>query len=218
MKSPGNQEVEVKLRIEDPVALRRRMASLKMRPNGRVYERNTLFDTPHGGLAKHGQLLRIRVEGPATRPEAAGSAILTFKGPSELATTAQGQPLSPARGKKRYKIREELEVVVPDPDKLRAILERLGLRRWFRYEKYRTSYHLPASLHWARGLQVELDETPIGTFLELEGPPLAIDRAAKLLGYGLEDYITRSYLALYLDQCRKQGVPAGDMLFPTKKK
>jgi len=217
MKSPGNQEIEVKLRVEDPAALRRRLTNLKMRPASRTHERNTLFDTPQGGLAKNGQLLRIRVEEPPSRPAAAGGAILTYKGPSAPAAVAPDEPLNPA-GKKRYKIREELEVVVPDSDKLRQILEHLGLRGWFRYEKYRTSYRLPASLRWAHGLQVELDETPIGTFLELEGPPQAIDRAAKLLGYGPEDYIARSYLALYLDQCRKQGVPAGDMLFPAKKK
>jgi hypothetical protein len=65
---------------------------------------------------------------------------------------------------------------------------------------------------------VELDETPIGEFLELEGPPSAIDRMAKLLGYSRSDYITKSYLALYLAQCRKKGLVAGDMLFPPRKK
>jgi len=42
---------------------------------------------------------------------------------------------------------------------------------WFRYEKYRTTFRLPDSNAWANGLLIELDETPIGTFVELEGPP-----------------------------------------------
>ena len=200
--------------------LRRRLARLKMRPaaTGRVHEQNTLFDTPQGGLAKHGQLLRIRLEEPPGKPGRAGGAILTYKGPAVPDSVAEGSiPPGPARGKKRYKVREELEVTVGDPEQLRLILEQLGLRGWFRYEKYRTSYQPPASLRWAAGLQIELDETPIGVFLELEGPPGAIDQAAKLLGYGPRDYITKSYLALYLDQCRRQGVPPGNMLFPPKK-
>ncbi len=224
MKSPRNQEVEVKLRVEDLAALRRRLARLKMRPSprGRVHERNTLFDTPEGGLAKHGQLLRIRLVEPSGKPRAGGGAVLTYKGPAVRATSdAQSKPPGAAEGRvrgRRYKIREELEARLDDPKQLQQILEALGLRGWFRYEKYRTSYQLPAGQRWAAGLEVELDETPIGVFLELEGPPEAIDRAARVLGYGPANYITKSYLALYLDQCRKLGVPAGDMLFPTKKK
>ncbi len=232
MKSPGKREVEVKLRVEDVAALRRRLARVKMRPahQGRVHERNTLFDTPQGGLAKHGQLLRIRRVEPSGKPGAAGGAVLTYKGPAVRATPdaqsktpgsaegrVQGRAFGSAPGG-RYKIREELEARVDDPEQLQWILEALGLRGWFRYEKYRTSYQPPAGQRWAAGLAVELDETPIGVFLELEGPPEAIDRAARLLGYGPADYITKSYLALYLDQCRKLGLSAGDMLFPPKKK
>lgn len=212
MKSHGRQEIEIKLRVKDPAALRRRLARLKLRPAGRVHERNTLFDTPPGGLAQHGQLLRIRQETLPGKPRAARDAILTYKGPAAPAAE------KPRAGKGRYKIREELEAAVPDPESLRLILERLGLRGWFQYEKYRTTYRPSAILAWATGLQVELDETPIGVFLELEGPPEAIDRAAALLGYNTSEYITKSYLVLYLDHCRQQGVPAGDMLFPRKKK
>ncbi len=227
MKAPGNQEVEVKLRVADLAAFRRRLARLGMRPSasGRVHERNTLFDTPQGGLAKHGQLLRVRQEEPSGKAARAGRAgnlpaILTYKGPalpvSSIATT-QDKPSYAAQGR-RYKVRQEIEVGVADPEQLRLILEALGLRGWFRYEKYRTSYQLPASFRWAAGLQVELDETPIGVFVELEGSPRAIDRVGRQLGYAPPDYITKSYLALYLDQCRRRGVPPGDMVFPPGKK
>jgi len=218
MKSPGDQEVEVKLRVADLAGLRRRLARLGLRPTaaGRVYERNILFDTPRGDLAKHGQLLRVRRVAPASgsrgAPRAHLGAQLTYKGPAEQAAPADAARVG------RYKVRQELEVGVADPEQVGRILEALGLRGWFRYEKYRTSFRLPGSFRWAGGLQVELDETPIGSFLELEGPPQAIDRAAKLLGYAPSNYIAKSYLALYLDQCRKQGVPAADMMFPSGKK
>jgi adenylate cyclase, class 2 len=223
MKLGGTQEIEVKLRVTHPPALRRRLARLGARggPGARIHETNTLFDTPQGGLAKHGQLLRLRLEKPARKArgrEMNSRAVLTYKGPAEkpnAAEAAQGKSFSATRGK-RYKVREELEVVVADPQQLRLILEALGLRGWFRYEKYRTTYRLPASQRWAAGLHVELDETPIGNFVELEGPPEAIDRAAQLLGYRPADYISKTYLSLYLSQCRKQGVEPGDMLFPAK--
>lgn len=234
----GKTEVEVKLRVNDLAALRKRLARLKARPEpaGRVHEMNYLFDTPQGGLAKHGQLLRIRVADPErgaarTGRGAKGSgnpgmdAVLTYKGPSGLPsdvqqTANQGSPNpSAARTRTRpgrYKVREEIEVTVADPGGLKTIFEALGLRGWFRYEKFRTTYQLPASRRWARDLAIELDETPVGVFLELEGSPAAIDQAAALLGYGPADYITKSYLQLYLEECRKQGIPSSDMVFATK--
>jgi len=220
------KEVEIKLRVGEPAAMRRALAKLgaravlvdaerKARPTAkaRCHEFNTLFDTPDGGLAKHGQLLRIRVEKPEGRGAArarAARTILSFKGPS-----AQDSEASAALHR-RYKIRDEFEVDVTDADRLRLILEALGLKGWFRYEKYRTTFQLPTKQRWAAGLHLQLDETPIGAFLELEGPPEAIDRAARLLGYRSSDYITQSYLALQIERNRKRGVPTGDMLFPER--
>ena len=60
------------------------------------------------------------------------------------------------------KSREERETAVEDPEAVRAILARLGYRPLFRYQKYRESW-----TH--RGQEVEVDETPIGVFLEIEG-------------------------------------------------
>ncbi len=219
----SGKEVEVKLRVGDLAAARRALAKLGARPvaarsvksrpgqAGRVNEFNTLFDTPEGGLAKHGQLLRIRQEwrgGRGSEKAKPARTVFTYKGPSVADSAA-----SAALGR-RYKIRDEFEVEVADASGLRQILEALGLRGWFRYEKYRTTFALPPKNRWAAGLRIELDETPIGPYLELEGPPEAIDRAAEQLGYRHGDYITTSYLALYLEQCRRRGQPTGDMLFP----
>ena len=70
----------------------------------------------------------------------------------------------------------------------------------------------------APGLKIELDETPVGLYLELEGPVAAIDRGARLLGYDRKDYMTDTYGSLYLAACRRQGRKPGDMLFPPTKK
>lgn len=219
MNMAGHTEVEIKLRVADLGALRRRLALARAHPtaSGRVHEMNVLFDTPQGGFAKQGQLLRLRVEQVSSKlgkggGTGKGRAVLTYKGPA-IKNASGGSDQ-----RRRYKMREEVEVGVADPERLRLILEALGLRGWFRYEKYRSSFRLPATCRWAAGLHIELDETPIGTFLELEGPTQAIDRAAKLLGYGPRDYITQSYLALYLGESRKQGTPAMEMVFPSAKK
>jgi len=88
---------------------------------------------------------------------------------------------------------------------------------WFSYEKFRTTMKLPGAAKWAKDMVIELDETPVGTFVELEGPAEAIDRAARELGYSKQDYVTKSYLALYLEECRKRGESPKDMVFGKSK-
>ena len=43
-----------------------------------------------------------------------------------------------------------------------------------------------------------VDETPIGTFLEIEGPVATIHAAAAALGRGPRDYVDRSYAGALL--------------------
>lgn len=220
-------EIEIKLRIKDVKALQRtlkRLAVIPLDPKmPRVHEMNLLFDTPEGGLAKHGQLLRIRTEKSASRTQRHISPaqkrtsnrtirhLLTFKSPPEALAIGNLTRQPSAGG--RYKIREETELDITDAKSLQKIFEGLGLRGWFRYEKYRTTYKFPARAKWAYGLLVEMDETPIGTFIELEGPGEAIDRAARELGFPHSDYIQKNYLVLYLDECKKRGEPPTHMLF-----
>ena len=215
-------ETEIKLKIEDPKsfhrALKRLGAKAAFPKVARVHEMNLLFDTPQGGLAKHGQLLRIRTESPepakkSRRGKLPQRVLLTFKSPPEALAIGGGSPTAASASNRRHKVREEVEVVLPDAAPMQKIFEGLGLRGWFHYEKYRTTYQLPARLKWAKGLLIEFDETPIGTFVELEGPPEAIDRAAHELGYSPKDYVTKNYLVLYLERCRQRGEQPSNMLF-----
>jgi adenylate cyclase, class 2 len=234
-------ETEIKLKIRDLKAFQRILKRLGAKPvgsaTGRVHEENQIFDTPDGGLAKHGQLLRLRTEtvaaplpkkSPKTKknkksskvsPAASAKSamptrqILTFKRPTAQQTAAHTSRY-PSFGS--HKVRDEIEANVTDTGNLVKIFEGLGMRGWFRYEKYRTTYQLPAAKSWARDLLIEIDETPIGTFVELEGPPAAIDRAATELGYSKKDYILTNYLALYAEDCRRKGQQPQNMLFPDK--
>jgi adenylate cyclase, class 2 len=216
-----SRETEIKLKVRDPKAFLRALKKLgaaTVRPgSGCVHEMNVIFDTEQGALAKRGQLLRIRTEthegvrrgkrGSANRTPAQ-RILLTFK----LPATPDGHSSAPATNE-RHKVREELELQVSDAGTLTRVFQGLEMNGWFRYEKYRTTFRLPASKGWAKGLLIELDETPIGTFVELEGPPAAIDRAAEELGYKKHDHIVESYLALYARACRREGKEPGDMLF-----
>lgn len=216
------QEIEIKLRISDAKALNRSLKRLGARPagagTGRVHEWNVIFDTPEGGLAKHGQLLRIRIETPSTKskkgkPMLDQRTLLTFKRPIVAGSATPGN----AEENPRHKVREEFEVEVADAGVLTSIFEGLGMRGWFRYEKYRTTFRLPGTASWAKGLLIELDETPLGVFVELEGPASAIDRAAQELGYSRRDYVLKNYLVLYLEECRRQGKEPKDMVFAASK-
>jgi adenylate cyclase, class 2 len=213
------RETEIKLKIDNVKAFRSLLKKVGAKPLGagedRVHEENVIFDTPQGGLAKHGQLLRIRTETPegrgnSKRPKAKSRVVLTFKRPiaRPAALDAENEPDG------LHKVREEIEMEVNDAATLTKIFEGLGMSGWFRYEKYRTTFQLPGSKPWARGLLIELDETPIGAFVELEGPAAAIDRAAAELGYSRRDYVLKNYLTLYVEECRRRGEQPLHMIFP----
>lgn len=204
------EEREIKLRIEDLPGLQQSLAKLGARiAKPRVHEHNTIFDTPEFTLAKREHLLRIRTETLATTTRKSKShSVVTFKKPILAAGRA---------GKSEgHKVREELELEISDPKALARIFEGLGLRGWFQYEKFRTTFRLRASNAWAKGLLIELDETPIGLFLELEGSAKAIDRAARTLGFDKKDYVLANYLALYREFSASRGEEPGDMLFAKK--
>jgi adenylate cyclase class 2 len=174
-------ESEIKLRVEGPEAARRAVAALgAVAKAPRHLEDNILYDDPARSLMASGRALRLR--------RAAGRAIVTFKGPRQ--DRADG-----------VKSRTEIETEVADAEAFDAILRALGYVKVFRYQKYRESYH------W-RDVEIVVDETPIGTFLEIEGPVTTIHETARALGRGPQDYIAESYAALFL-----AAGGAGDMVF-----
>ena len=188
-------ETEIKLPVPNLAAARRKIHSLgfvKIIP--RHFESNTLYDFRDCRLRTSRCVLRIR--------HAQRQWLLTFKGPP-VATL-------------HYKSREEIETLVEDGEQLQAILEGVGLQKAFRYDKYRTVFAQKTPNRRARGAQLVLDETPVGNYLELEGPEAWIDRTAERLGYRCADYITASYAALYRNHCEARGRAPADMVFKTR--
>ena len=142
-----------------------------------------LFDTPDKHLGASDCTCRLRRE--------PGRAILTFKGP-----TLPGP----------VKRREETETVVENADAMAAVLGGLGLRPVFRSEKYREEFTID-------GVDVTVDETPVGVFVEIEGTPASIEAVARRLGRTPADYRLESYPRLYADWCAARGRTPTDMTF-----
>ena len=189
------RETEVKIRIADVAATRKQLRKLGFLPiHRRSLEDNVLYDTPDRALRRVRAILRLRHYGPRW--------LLTCKGTPEPDQT--------------YKSRVEIETGIEEPRALRAIFDVLGLRPVFRYQKYRVQYakRVPKRGGKPAG-EVSVDETPVGNFLELEGGRSWIDRVARQLEFSRRDYITASYGALYLEDCRKRRVRPGDMVFVT---
>jgi adenylate cyclase class 2 len=182
-------EIEIKLPVSDLERTRATVVRLGYCVHHeRAHEFNTVFDTRLSRLRRKGQMIRVRRFG--------NIATLTFKG---LSTEG------------RHKQREETEFTVSDADAAALVLQQLGLRPMFRYEKFRTEFSKPGG----EGI-ITVDETPVGNFLELEGPPAWIDDVAAQLGYQERDYIKRSYGALYIQHCESTGTAPRDMLFEAK--
>ena len=158
-----------------------RLKATLVRP--RHFEDNVLLDDERGGLVASGRTLRLR------RTE--DRATLTFKGPRADREGVRSRP------------EIEVELEASRADALQAILRGAGFRPVFRYQKYRETYRLG-------GVEIVVDETPIGTFLEIEGPPAEIHAAVAALGLGPRDYVTESYAALFFASGGK-----GDMVFPS---
>jgi adenylate cyclase class 2 len=182
-----DHEIEVKIPWRDGASIHQRLTSIGFAISApRVFEANTVYDTPDSSLRKGDMLLRLRQSG--------SRGILTWKGP--------GVP-GP------HKSRPELETAVASLETLDKILRQLGYLPVFRYEKYRTEFESPDPPSGT----ITFDETPIGEFIELEGPGEWIDRTARKLDFSPRDYVISSYGKLYSDYCAQRGMQPADMVF-----
>ena len=178
------KEIEIKFRIDHLPALIRALKQAGFKQLTRsTHEMNSLYDLPGQKLRKRGELLRLRKYGEAW--------VLTHK----------------AKGKAgRHKMRVELETRVENGQQLDAILRALGFAPTFRYEKYRAE--------WSDGTgHVVLDQTPIGNFGEIEGPPRWIDGTAARLGLTSADYITQTYADIFFTWKQTTRSKATEMTF-----
>ena len=177
-------EREIKLRFDTADEARDVILAAGATPlRGRRLQEDCLLDTPDAVLQHRRCVLRVHIE--------AGKSRLTFKGPVQPAAV---------------KVREELETVIGDGEMLLRVFQELGLHVWFRYQKFREEFA-------AEDATIALDETPIGTFIEIEGGERAILAMTCALGRSPDDFILDSYRSLFLTRRVQFGIEGANMMF-----
>jgi adenylate cyclase, class 2 len=177
-------EREIKLRFDNAGAARDAVLRTGAMPlKARRLQEDCLLDTDDESLRRRRCTLRVREE--------CGKSFVTFKGPAQPSL---------------HLVREELETIVADGESLLQIFEALGFHIWFRYQKYREEFVLDEVI-------VAVDETPVGTFVEIEGGDRGIHDMAEALGRAPSDWVVDSYRRIYITDCAARGVAPADMLF-----
>jgi len=150
-------------------------------------EVNILLDADDGRLRRSGSILRLRTYGEKN--------IVTFKGPVKYLG--------------RIKQRPEYEISCNDTGRMAELFGQLGFSSVARYEKSREA--------WLVGeVEVVLDHTPMGDFVEIEGPPETLSTTAALLDLDPARAVRGSYLSLWSEYRRRRNeedLPE-DMVFP----
>ncbi|MFI5143048.1 MAG: class IV adenylate cyclase [Thermoanaerobaculales bacterium] len=178
-------ETEIKIPVASLAAVRQRLiVSRATRLLEATLEDNWVLDDSGGSLRRAGRLLRLRCCG--------GTTLLTFKEPGEF--------------KGGVKSRPEFETAVESAEGILAILAALGFSPVRRYQKRRETWSFA-------GLQVCLDETPIGSFIEVEGEAAALGPAAQRLGLDPADAVALTYLDLWRAFRSRHPNAPEDMVF-----
>ena len=167
-------ETELKFSIDDIAGFRSAVGGLALTlRTPRSFESNTLYDTPTRNLRNKRQLLRLRHYN--------GTCLLTHKRVADEHSSDE-----------RYKTRIETETTVQDGEAPAEVFAQLGYTPAFRYEKFRTEWDDFDGGH------LVLDETPIGTWAELEGEPAWIEEMLGRLEVDPDRITIESYGALFL--------------------
>ena len=161
-------EIEIKIKVKDLGSVEGKILNQGAKlEKERFFEENTLYDFPSETLYKKRQALRLRKIGKRT--------FLTFKG-------------TPQKSRK-FKIRDEYETEVKHQKQLKKILKSLGLVPVFDYQKYRKVFKKGP-------LKINLDETSVGNFVEMEGERNEIVKFAKALGFSKDEFMKLDYVQL----------------------
>ena len=168
-------EVELKSVVDD---VERRRANVERAGATLVYAgrlEDRRWDTPDRALFAKDHVLRVRTY----RNDAGARAELDWKGPT--------------RREGGYKLRDELETHVDDPDVLAAILSALGYEVSIAIDREIVQYDLA-------GTMIRFERYPrMDDLVEVEGEPEEIERAIGILGLPrdgfnadrLPDFVTR---------------------------
>jgi len=181
------KEIELKFKIDDLEAMRKKLLDLGASDQGRVLEHNEKFDNQERLMGKKGHLLRLRKDKKNR---------LTLK-----VFIAAGQ----------FKEVEEREVEVSDFQVTKNILQEIGYQVVWIYEKYRQTYDYKNTEVVIDELPIGEN------YLEIEGEEKDILCVIKDLGLDIKDSSTKTYVQVYREYCKRNRVEGGDMVFKERK-
>ena len=163
------KEIEVKFQVKNFKKIVLALMELGAQLEWKGVEVSYFFDNAEGTLRKEHKNLRLRKwEGEKN--------ILTLKTPAE-------------RTSKKYKIKNEYEIVVDNIDRARNLLKHLGFQEYLRYKKHREHWKLPDAA-------IELDTLMGHHFVEVEAPKKRIDELAHALGLEWSHVVRQGYVSI----------------------
>ena len=178
------QEIEVKFPLRDRSALLKKLHDIgATRVYAETFEDNIVLDR-RGELKTKGALLRVRKFGKYS--------LVTYKGPMSI----DGG----------IKSREEVQTGVESFELAIQLLDSLGFKAVFRYQKFREVWRI-------KDVEVVLDRTPIGEYFEIEGPMDLIRAISADLGMNMDQAIRQSYADLYRQARRTRSDLPENMVF-----
>ncbi len=201
--------VEVKLPCDDVAVFEQAGFELERVAPRRLHD-VWIFELPDGKLRK-GQYLSVRFHGDSDGVGRKHSGELTYSSSSgldERSGKTKGGKAAPGRAAPERaapeRAAERFETTVERPSKVLKIFKRLGLRPGFRYSSYYTSYRVTAD----EGLELSavFEETPIGSFLTLEGERETLDAVVEQLGYTPEMQLSESFVETQIARSAARGL------------
>jgi adenylate cyclase class 2 len=178
------QEIEVKFPLRDRDGLIRKLkdaGAQQLYPE--TFEDNIVLDR-RGELRTKGALLRVRKFGKYS--------LATYKGPMSI--------------EDGIKSREEVQTGVESFELAIQLLDSLGFKPVFRYQKFREVWRV-------KNVEVVIDRTPIGEYFEIEGPIDLIRQVATDFGMNMDQAIRQSYSDLYRQYRRTRPDLGEHMVF-----
>ena len=165
-------EIEAKLKVDSLGEIERKLSELGAEFLAEQLQTDYHFDDANTTLTKTDRCLRLRKQMVGKNE----SFFLTYKG---------------AKEKSSLKKRQEIEIVIKDPDSVRKLLSVLEYEQVLVVEKKRRLWQL-------RNCEIALDRLPLlGEFVEIEGPDEdKIATVQKSLGLTDLSHITESYASL----------------------
>ncbi len=168
----NNQEIELKLKVENRDELVGKLEGLGAKFKAKVNQKDILYNSKFYDFGELDHALRLRVESGKD-----AMSYLTFKG-------------TPSFSEDGHKTRDEYETEVDNPEAVKKILTSIGFFEAVTLNKKRAKYEI-------NNLHVTIDEFEFGTFLELEGDSGEIEKLRALLDLQNTEPVKKMYVDLW---------------------